>query len=459
MNVERGHVGTRYVVLISSVAALGGLLFGYDTAVISGAIGFVQERFELDTDQTSWAAACALVGCMIGAALAGQLADRLGRKKVLLFSAILFTVSAWGSAVAGNLNQLVWARILGGLGIGMASMTSPLYIAEVSPPSIRGRLVSLNQFAIVFGMLAVYFVNAWVALWGDDTWNIATGWRWMFGSEVIPAVLFLVLLFRVPESPRWLAKQGRDAEARTILGKVGGAEHAAAEMEEIRSALLEEEGTVRQLFSPGIRKALLVGIGLAILQQITGINIVLYFAPEIFKKTGGLSAQAISDTVFVGIVNLIFTVVAVWVVDKIGRKPLLMIASTGMGISLFLLGRAFIQEQFGGVWILLFVLLYVASFAVAMGPVVWVVMSEIFPTKIRGRAMSLATVCLWIACFLVSRYFLLLLERLGGYAFFIYAGMCLVSFIFVGLVVPETKGQSLEEIERSWLAGHKGTDR
>lgn len=459
MNVDRGHTGVWYVVLISSVAALGGLLFGYDTAVISGAIGYVQQRFELNIDQKSWAAACALVGCIVGAALAGQLADRFGRKKVLLLSAVLFTVSAWYSAVANDLTQLVWARILGGLAIGMASMMSPLYIAEVSPPSIRGRLVSLNQFAIIFGMLAVYFVNAWVASWGDEAWNIAKGWRWMFGSEVIPAVLFAVLLFMVPESPRWLAKQGRDTEARTVLSKVGGAEHAAAEMEEIRAALLEEEGTLRQLFFPGIRKALLVGIGLAILQQITGINIVLYFAPEIFKKTGVLSAQAISDTVFVGIVNLVFTVVAVWVVDKIGRKPLLMIASAGMGISLFLLGRAFVLKQFTGPWILVFVLLYVASFAVAMGPVVWVVMSEIFPTKIRGRAMSIATVCLWIACFLVSRYFLPLLERLDGYTFFIYGGMCVVSFVFVGLVVPETKGKSLEEIERSWLTGHKGTDR
>ncbi len=456
MNVDRGHVGVWYVVLISLVAALGGLLFGYDTAVISGAIGYVQQRFELNIDQKSWAAACALVGCIVGAALTGQLADRFGRKKVLLLSAVLFTVSAWYSAVANDLTQLVWARILGGLAIGMASMTSPLYIAEVAPPAIRGRLVSLNQFGIIFGMLAVYFANAWIASWGNDAWNVATGWRWMFGSELIPAVLFLVLLFMVPESPRWLAKQGRDAEARAVLGKVGGAEHAAAEMEEIRAALLQEEGTLRQLFFPGIRKALLVGVGLAILQQVTGINIVLYFAPEIFKKTGVLSRQAISDTVFIGIVNLVFTVVAIWVVDKIGRKPLLMIASAGMGISLFLLGTAFVFKQFTGPWILVFVLLYVASFAVAMGPVVWVVMSEIFPTKIRGRAMSIATVCLWIACFLVSRYFLVLLERLGGYTFFIYAGMCVVSFIFVGLVVPETKGKSLEEIERSWLIGHKG---
>lgn len=447
---DRGSV--TYVVLLAMVAALGGLLFGYDTAVISGAIGFLQTRFDLDAVMKGWAASCALVGCVAGACFAGTLSDWLGRKRVLLATAVLFAISAVGSAVPRNLTELVIARILGGVGVGMASMLSPLYIAEVSPARIRGRLVSVNQFAIIFGMLVVYFVNAQVAAIGDEAWNVALGWRWMFGSETLPAALFLVLLFFVPESPRWLTKQGRSDEALATLIRVGGRRQAEQEIAEIKVAIAHEGGSISQLFLPGMRIPLIIGVGLAILQQVTGINVVLYYAPEIFKSTGLTATDAINDTVIVGAVNLAFTLVAIWVVDKLGRKPLLLIASAGMGISLFLLGRAFLLENFEGRWVLLFVLIYVASFAVAMGPVVWVVMSEIFPTRIRGRAMSIATVCLWIACYGVSQLFPVMLERLAGYAFFVYAGMCVVSFAFVTGCLPETKGKTLEEIEQGWLA-------
>ena len=450
-----GHGGTRYVFLITLVATLGGLLFGYDTAVISGAIGFLKTRFTLDASLEGWAASSALIGCIIGASFAGVLSDRTGRKRALLISAVLFAVSSIGSALAHDLAEFSVARILGGIGIGAASMLSPLYIAEIAPARIRGRLVSLNQFAIIFGMLLVYFVNAYVARAGDriggEAWNVAYGWRWMFGSATLPSVLFFVLLFLVPESPRWLVKRGRSKEALGILVRVGGARHAQTEMAEIADAIaLEKNQSIAQLFKPGLRMALIIGVVLAVLQQVTGINVVLYYAPEIFKTAGMRATQAIDLTVIVGVINLMFTVVAILVVDRIGRKPLLLIASACMGASLFLLGGAFVLGKLQGPWVLMFVLAYVASFAVAMGPVVWVVLSEIFPTHIRGAAMSIATVCLWIACFLVSQFFPVMLQRFEGKTFFVYAVMCVVSFVFIALVVPETKGKTLEEIEKRW---------
>ncbi len=451
--------GTRYVVLATFVATLGGLLFGYDTAVISGAIGFLKTRFELDAHLEGWAASSALVGCIIGASFAGVASDRIGRKRMLLLSAVLFTVSAIGSALPRDLTEFSIARIVGGIGVGAASMLSPLYISEIAPARIRGRLVSLNQFAIVFGMLLVYFVNAYIAQAGDsiggETWNVTYGWRWMFGSETLPAIIFFVLLFGVPESPRWLLKQGRREQALGILTSLGGAEHAQREMTEIEDAIQHEGPSLGLLLKPGMRVALVIGVALAILQQVTGINVVLYFAPEIFKSAGLDAAHAISQTVIVGIVNLVFTIVAVLVVDRIGRKPLLLAASACMGISLFLLGGAFVLGRLQGPWVLLFVLTYVASFAVAMGPVVWVVMAEIFPTRIRGTAMSIATVCLWVACFAVSQSFPWMLERFAGKSFFLYAAMCVVAFVFVALIVPETKGKTLEEIERRWLGGER----
>jgi sugar porter (SP) family MFS transporter len=452
---EQQPTGVGYVFLVAMVAALGGLLFGYDTAVISGAIGFLRTRFDLDASLEGWAASSALVGCIAGAAFAGSLSDWRGRRWVLFLAAILFTISAVGAALPRNLSEFAAARIVGGFGIGAASMLSPLYIAEISPARIRGRLVSINQFAIIFGMLVVYFVNALVAragvLIGGEEWNVAYGWRWMFASGSLPALIFFVLLFFVPESPRWLVKKGRREEAMAILIRVGGSAHAQTEMAEIEDALAHEERSILQLFKPGMRIALAIGIVLAILQQVTGINVVLYYAPEIFKSAGLAATQAIDQTVFVGAINLAFTLIAIWLVDRLGRKPLLLIASAGMAVSLFLLGGAFVFRRFEGPWVLLCVLAYVASFAVAMGPVVWVVLSEIFPTHIRGTAMSIATVCLWISCFLVSQFFPWMLEQLGGKSFFVYGAMCVVSFVFVAGFVPETKGKTLEEIERRWM--------
>jgi sugar porter (SP) family MFS transporter len=445
---DRGSIG--YVILLTLVAALGGLLFGYDTAVVSGATGFLEKLFGLGALTKGFAASSALIGCMGGAACAGVLSDRAGRKKALLLSAVLFTASALGCAYARNLTQFNVSRVVGGLGIGIASMLSPMYIAEVSPARIRGRLVSVNQFAIISGMLIVYFVNARIAHAGDEAWNISLGWRWMFGSGAYPAAVFLGLLFLVPESPRWLLKQGRIADAMRILTRIGGRDYATAEIAEIQDSFAGEGASLRDLLAPSLRIPLLIGVGLAVLQQITGINIVLYYAPEIFKQAGQESRGAINDTIIVGAVNLLFTVVAIWIVDRVGRKPLLLLASAGMGLSLLMLGRAFMRQDFAGKAVLFWVLAYVASFAIAMGPVVWVVISEIFPTRIRGRAMSLATVCLWMACFCVSQFFPWMLTRFAGRTFYLYAAMCAVAFLFVTILVPETKGKSLEQIERSW---------
>lgn len=445
-----------YVWLLASVAALGGLLFGYDTAVIAGAIKYIKLHFELNAVMEGWAVANVLVGCMIGAALAGVLSDRFGRKRVLLVSAVFFAVSAVGSAVPHTLWQFVAARMLGGFAVGAASMLSPLYIAEVAPARLRGRLVSLNQITIISGMVIVSVANWLISSPDNESWNVAFGWRWMLGSEVLPAILFLVCLCLVPESPRWLTKQGREAEAAEVLARVGGSRQAQAQMAEIRDAIAHEGGSLTDLLRPGIRVALAVAVVLAILQQVTGINAVLYYAPKIFESANVSPAQALLQTVALQVINLLFTLIAIAVVDRLGRKPLLLITSVAMGLSLVALGAAF-QLALPASWIFALTMTYVASFAVAMGPVVWVVLSEIFPTRTRGRAMSVATVALWIACFAISQTVPWMFENLGRPAtFWTYAVMCGVSFLFVLAFVPETKGKTLEEIERGWVARAEG---
>lgn len=447
---------TAYLVWICLVATLGGLLFGYDTAVISGAIGFLQSRFGLDPALKGWAASSALLGCIIGVVIAGPVSDRLGRRRALILAAVLFFVSALGTAFPRTFAEFVIFRIVGGVGVGIASMTSPMYIAEVSPKHIRGRMVSINQFAIIFGMLVVYFVNYYIALQGDEAWNVARGWRWMFGSEALPAFALLVLLFFVPPTPRWLVKQGRTAEARDVLARIGGPEHAERELNEIAQMLSHQSESLGQLFRPGMRTALVIGIALAILQQVTGINVFLYYAPEIFKKLGSAASSALLQTVLVGGVNLAFTVIAIWTVDTLGRKPLMLVGSVGMGVCLFALGLAASLRHIEA-WALIFVLGYIACFALSVGPVTWVILSEIFPTKIRGRAMAIATFCLWSANFVVSQTFPMmdespwLVERFNhGFPFWVYGLLCIVSVVFVWRFVPETKGKSLEEIERMW---------
>ena len=452
---DKGSVG--YVLLVCLVAALAGLLFGYDTGVISGAIGPLEQRFGLSPKGVGWAASCALVGCIFGAAFAGTISDRIGRKKVLIISAVLFLVSALGTALPRNLIEFVIFRFIGGLGVGAASLTSPMYIAEISPARIRGRMVSVNQFAIVSGFLVVYFANYFIALGREDAWIVQSGWRWMFGSESLPAGLLLVLAFFVPESPRWLTKQNREKESLDILRKVDGHKFAQQELLAIKDAIAHESGSVGQLFQPGMKIVLIIGIALAILQQVTGINAVLYYAPEIFKNLGSKTQAALLQTVIVGAVNIGFTIIAIWTVDRLGRRPLMLIGATGMGLALLSLGLAFHFNQ-KGLWVLLFVLAYIGCFAMSLGPVTWVILSEIFPTGIRGRAMAIATVILWISCFAVSQTFPMmdknewLVEKFNhGFSFWVYAAFCVLEVLFVWLFVPETKGKTLEEIEKHWL--------
>ncbi|MCC6697124.1 MAG: sugar porter family MFS transporter [Candidatus Hydrogenedentes bacterium] len=449
-----------YVLFVSLVATLGGLLFGYDTAVISGAIGYMEVFFHLTPAMVGWAASSALIGCVLGAACAGTVSDRIGRKKVLLIAAVFFFVSAVGSAIPRNLTEFVLYRILGGLAVGAASMMSPLYIAEISPARIRGRMVSLNQLAIVSGMLIVYFVNYFIEGYGTtlgEDWNLLYGWRWMFGSEALPALLLFILMFCVPESPRWLVKNQREEKAKEILLRVNGLAHAEMELAAIRENLARESASILQLFLPGHRVLLMIGVTLAILQQVTGINAILYYAPEIFKDLGFAMDAALLQTVAVGAVNVLFTLVAIWSVDRFGRKPLMICGATGMGISLAVLGFAFCFQK-SGAWVLLFILGYIACFAMSLGPVVWVILSEVFPMRIRGRAMAISTVILWISCYLVSQTFPMMndhpvLVRLFHHAFpfWVYSVFCAITILVTIFLLPETKGRSLEEIERMWM--------
>ncbi|NOX54801.1 MAG: sugar porter family MFS transporter, partial [Planctomycetes bacterium] len=388
----------------------------------------------------------------------GTLNDRFGRRNVLILSAILFFISAVGTALPRTFTEFVVFRLLGGIGVGAASMTSPLYIAEISPARIRGRMVSINQLAIVTGMVVVYFVNYGIAGLGDETWNMTRGWRWMFASEALPATLLLLLLLAVPESPRWLVKQGRTQRAESVLARIGGTQHARRELAEIQDAIEHEAESIWQLLQPGLRRALLIGVVLAVLQQVTGINVFLYYGPEIFKDLAGSRMDAaLLQTAVVGSVNLLFTILAIWTVDRLGRKPLMIIGSTGMGLSLVGLGLAAYWGR-AEAWTLVFILGYIACFALAVGPVTWVILSEIYPTRLRGRAMAVATVCLWVANFVVSQTFPMLdgnpwlvKHFHHAFPFWLYAAFCVVSVVFVWRFVPETKGKTLEAIERLWL--------
>ena len=457
---SRLPVQNMFTTFITLVATLGGLLFGYDTAVISGAIGSVRVYFDLNSAQMGWAASCALVGCVIGALVAGMISNRLGRKKSLILAAVLFLISAIGTALPDRFTVFIIYRIIGGVGVGIASMLSPMYIAEVSPPHIRGRLVSWNQFAIIFGMLVVYFVNYYIAGQGDNQWNIDSGWRWMFGSEAIPALLFLFLLFAVPESPRWLAIKGRFDQAMEVLTKVVGKYEAEKEMNDIKNSLERSKGTKKatlsSLFEPNIYLVLVIGIALSILQQVTGINVFLYYAPEIFKQMGSNTDAALLQTIVVGAVNLLFTVIAILTVDRFGRRPLMIIGSAGMGICISAIGFAAYYQN-TDVWLLTFVLGYIAFFALSLGPVTWVLLSEIYPNRVRSLALSIAVAAQWISNFAVSQTFPMLMENEtllhqfnGGFPFWVYGAMCVVSVWFNWKIVPETKGKTLEDMEKLW---------
>jgi SP family arabinose:H+ symporter-like MFS transporter len=435
-----------YVIAVSLVAAIGGLIFGFDTAIVAGATRYMKEQFSLNSLQEGWAVAVVLIGCMFGAGLAGPISDRIGRRRLMLVSAVLFLVSAVGCALPRTLTEFVIFRFVGGLGIGSAAVLSPLYIAEIAPARVRGALVSVNQLAIVTGILLAYFVN-WVFA-GTGPAN----WRWMYGMGAVPSIIFFLLLLGVPESPRWLVKNGREDEARTVLTRADSAEAAAAGIRDIQDTLALEEGSFREIFRPAFRRPLLIAVVLAVFQQITGINAILYYAPRIFEGAGFERMSAIGQSTIVGLVNMLFTVVAIVLADKVGRRPLLLVATAGMGVSLVLLGAAFRFPVLPASALLLIILLYIAFFASAMGPLVWVVMAEIFPIKVRGAAMGLATLILWLADFAVTLTFPVISDRFHpATAFWIYAAMCALDLVFMWFYLPETKGKTLEEIERRWL--------
>ncbi len=441
------RTSTLYVYLVSIVAAVGGFLFGFDTAIINGAVVFLRRQFALTDVQTEVAVSSLLAGCVIGASVAGFLSDRLGRKKILFLAAAVFLLSAIAAAVPRNLVEFTAARFLGGLAIGVASVLSPLYIAEISPPHIRGRLVSLNQLAIVIGILCAFVVSWLLADLG------ASSWRWMFASAALPSLLFLFALTAVPESPRWLVKAGRDDQALRTLSKLGHPDHALRQLNEIKETVAEQDLTLAELLRPMLRRPLLIALSLAVLSQVTGINTILYYGSLIFtEQVGQQSAtSALLANVGIGVANLFGTVIALIIIDKHGRKPLLLISSGGMGLSLAFLGFAFLFQPTASMLVLGLIVAYVVCFAVGLGPGTWVLMSELFPTRIRGRAMSIATISLWSACLLVSLTFLSLVNLLrASGAFWVYAAMCAFTFVFVWRVTPETKGKTLEEIERSW---------
>ncbi|MFH0992651.1 MAG: sugar porter family MFS transporter [bacterium] len=446
----------RYILFVTVVTALGGILFGYDTAVIAGAIGNLEKYFNLNPFQTGWAGASAIIGCIPGAMVAGFLSDRYGRKKILLLSAVLYTISAIWSAIPQTLTEFIIARFIGGVGIGVSSMVCPTYIAEIAPEKYRGRLAALFQLGIVIGIFVVFFINMLIQQMGDEVWNLNSGWRWMLGSETLPAALFFFLLFLVPESPRWLLQNRRENQARGILNRMVGAEQAERDIAAVKAVSGEEEGKFVELFEPTWRKPLIIAIGLALFAQFSGINSIMYYAPEVFKSAGATTDAAFTSSVWVGLINLIFTFVAIAYVDRAGRKILLVIGTFIQTLSLGYVGWKF-YEGGGGVSLLIGVLAFVGAFSMAMGPVPWIMISEIFPGRIRGRAASVGVLTIWVCCYIVAQTFPMLTDSIGAAkTFWIYALCSLASLIFVIFYVPETKGKTLEEIEMGWRSKSVG---
>jgi len=434
-----------------AVSTLGGLLFGYDNIVISGAIGYLRNLFHLDAAGVGWAAGCALIGCVVGCAGAGTVADFLGRKKGLALCAVCFTLSSCGMLFAGSLNQFVGWRLLGGLGIGAASVIAPNYIAEIAPTRVRGRCVTLYQMGIVVGILAAVFVNMLIQRMGDEAWNTATGWRWMFFAGIVPALLFGLMIIPAVESPRWLMKEGRREQALHVLTEINGPDVARGEANQIEETLSLEEGRFSELFTT-FRRPLLLGIMLAALQQVSGITPLFSFLPEIFRSAGAATGDAFQQSVAVSVINLLFTFVALWLIDRAGRKTLILAGTTLQFLSFAAVGWLYYVHG-SGLAILIFVMSFVAGHALGNGVACWVIISEIYPTKVRGRAMSIATTALWLVGYLGNQLFPVMQKNLGSDGtFWCFSGGALLTIILVGLLIPETKGRSLEEITEIWTA-------
>ena len=454
------QTNTKFIYMISMVSAMGGLLFGYDWVVIGGAKPFYEQFFHISNNPSmqGWAMSSALLGCLVGAAMSGMLSDKYGRKLLLIISAFLFTLSAIGTGATSNFTIFIIYRIIGGVGIGLASNLSPMYIAEIAPANMRGRLVSLNQLTIVIGILAAQLVNWQLAEAVPEgfsseeilnSWNGQMGWRYMFWAETIPAMFFFILMFLVPESPRWLAKNGTRSRVEGIFTKIGGRDYASNEYENIIKSLntATNKVSISMLNERKIRPILVLGVVLAVFQQWCGINVIFNYAEEIFKAAGFGVSDILFNIVITGAINLIFTFIAIYTVDKLGRRKLMLFGSLGLSIIYLLVGGAY-YYNISGTILLILVLLAIATYAMSLAPIVWVIISEIFPNKIRGMAMAIATLALWSACFILTYTFPLLNSTLGAAGtFWLYGAICFFGWVFVFRKLPETKGKSLEEIE------------
>ncbi|MDO6414252.1 sugar porter family MFS transporter [Sphingomonas sp. BIUV-7] len=453
---------SRLVWLSAAVSAIGGLMFGYDWVVIGGAKPFYEASFGLDrpADQ-AWAVSCALIGCLIGAMTSGALSDRFGRKPALSTAAMIFAVSSIGTALATSFTTFVAWRILGGVAIGMASGLSPLYIGEIAPAASRGRLVVLNQIALVLGILGAQIVNLLIAdpvVPGATlaeiaaSWNGTVGWRWMFAAAAVPAVVFLFGCTWIPESPRWLAQRGQWERSEHVLSRFGGREYARHALAEIRAALEVSPGrSLRAVLQEGrFRRVLVIGIVLAVLQQWCGINVIFNYAQEVFESAGYAVSDILLNIVITGVVNCIFTVVALVTVERWGRRRLMLLGCSGLAVIYLALGGCYLAGLQG--WpLLLLVVAAIACYAMTLAPVTWVALAEIFPGEARGASMSVATTALWAACFLLTYSFPLLNAAAGtGLTFWLYAALCAAGLVFISAKLPETKGKSLEEIEHAW---------
>jgi SP family sugar porter-like MFS transporter len=446
-----------YLVLITFVSAMGGLLFGYDWVVIGGAKPFYEVFFNIADypAMQGWVMGSAILGCLIGVMISGSLSDRYGRKPLMVASSLVFIVAAVGTGICNDLSWFIVYRVLGGIGIGIASNLSPMYIAEVSPANVRGKFVSVNQLTIVIGILAAQIVNWLIAepvAVGEEilsSWNGQMGWRWMFWAGGVPAVLFFVLLFILPESPRWLSAHNEFIKSEKILNRIGGKAHADSEIAALKAAASREKEKVnyKLLFKGKMPKILLIGIVIAAFQQWCGINVIFNYAQEIFSAAGYGVSDILFNIVITGVSNVIFTIVGMYAVDKLGRRSLLLFGAIGLACIYALLGACY-YFQASGMAVLALVMLAIGCYAMSLAPITWVVISEIFPTRIRGMAMAVSTFSLWTACFVLTYTFPLLNGRLGAYGtFWLYGIICLLGFVFIKKNLPETKGKSLEEIE------------
>jgi SP family arabinose:H+ symporter-like MFS transporter len=440
-----------YIIFISLIAAFGGLLFGFDIAVFSGTIPFIKPYYGLTDAQLGWTGSCLYIGCIIGTLFTGYATDRLGRKPMLIAAAAIFTFSAVLMGWAGSYYALIFWRIVAGVGVGAASMLSPLYIAEVSPARVRGRMVSINQLTIVIGILLAYFINYFLA-------DVENNWRWMFTSGSIPSGLFLFCIFLVPESPRWLASKGFTEKARGVLNRINGGVGVKEDLEAIEAGLHREvKGKLSDLFQHGVAFIVVLGITMAVFQQISGANAVFFYAPIIFEKAGMDVKDQLFQQIMIGAINLVFTLLAMQLVDRLGRKKLMLAGSSLMALWLFLVGMCYSYNLFQGYWLSFFVLAFIATYATTLAPVTWVLISEIFPTRIRGLAVSVATAMLWVACFALAYGFPVLIEWLdASQTFYLFSGICLAYFFILLRYAPETKGKTLEQFEKE-IVGHQAT--